>query len=811
MSRTSSAAVRSTKNLIKKIVKTTGLPSEIWSPSEKLSIPTIDGYGFELVDRLIIERPSLDEWPEYRNHRIKVGTKTITTLARVPAANILGYATIIRTSANLTAMVSLAEAAAVSMNESHCQLLWVMMQFIEMGIRSGKDKFHARYEGYEAVSEVRTAETPQQPERQIPLHRTERKPTLLFDAKQQQPRKPINSKKKFHREFSARSQDRQEKIKPRPTLENDNGSWNPLRDRLIDPKLLDRPKSLSKARSVSTGLDRNKGAGTQAVVPDSIPTIKAPSEPIRNYSEHLYFSRTTQELLCPWAFSERDRTDHNVFKYLAEWLELHLGGAISSAPTLPNCIELQMENPIGKVSKSQIKRGCWRDKIISGNIFQFESTQKEESSRARDLIKIQDRFRHFIENDCLLLTGAALWSLFDNALERLPNCQCTFKTNKDFLQCRSIQDGWFIWHTWSSTTEALCQGENCDENIRIALSEEEAGHQFRSTSPCALGWFATDRETPCAIIWDKLSPSPEFKKNFLVKYKVKEFQIQAQLSVPLAVAPQICGAVTFAKDSYIIANSIDSASAIATELAAAAVLLIHDEKRGVHRTFDRADLIEMCCMQLLRDIGYHLSGLPYFSGRNAFLRLETWRHSNFVTFTKKLFTGDQLVRQATRRISEVIDATRTAARDNSTLLYWALEDILRTGSSQALKSPRCQDTSWHKLAFAAPPIILVVGELKPEIFEANCQSVNWHDMASISTRNSFLKVLSLCKGQSFSEIALDPTVNKIVCDQLGRYRDIVYNVVPVGTGKKADPNDLFWGCLDSRALNWEGRCLHYIQ
>ncbi|KAF3278819.1 hypothetical protein TWF970_004363 [Orbilia oligospora] len=275
------------------------------------------------------------------------------------------------------------------------------------------------------------------------------------------------------------------------------------------------------------------------------------------------------------------------------------------------------------------------------------------------------------------------------------------------------------------------------------------------------------------------------------------------------------------------------------EVVAAAVLLIYDEKRGVHRTFDGADLIEMCCMQSLRDIGYDLSYLPHFSGLNVFARLETWYHSNFVSLTRKFFTGDQLVRQATRRISEIIDATKTAARDNSTLLYWALEDILRTGSSQALKAPRSQDISWHKLAFAAPPIILVVGELKPEFLEANCQvPVSWHDMASISTRNSFLKVLGLQKvferyilensvrggvfgshrtlrrwfiqGQPFNEVALGPAINTFVYDQSGRYSDIVYHVVPVGKGKKADPNNLFLGCL-SQGLNWEGRCLHYIQ
>ncbi|KAF3228371.1 hypothetical protein TWF106_007403 [Orbilia oligospora] len=803
MSRNPGAAAPS-KDIIKEIAEMTGLPSDIWSPSKKLSIPTLDGYDYELLGPM--RHYSLGG-PSKRmglDHSIKIGAKTITTLSRVPVVSVLGYATIIRTSANLTAMVSLAEAAAVSMNENHCQLLWIMMRFIEKAIKSSENsEVIASYHCNKARSEAQNIETSQQPERQSVSHNSERNLAQLFETEEHWSDDSVSSKQDLQREPSARHWDPRGKIRPKPAWKSDDDRWIPL------PMAPEGPDM--------------------------------PPEPNLHFFGRLSFSCNTQELLCNRKPSRPEISDYKVFRYLAEWLEFHLGGVIDSTSILPQYIDLQMEKPIRRVSKSQAKRGCWRDKVISGNMFQLENPPLGATSRTQDLVKVQDKFRHFIENDCLLLTGAALWRLFDNVLERLPNCQCTFKTSKDFLQCRKMQDGWFMWHTWSSTSEALCLGENCDKNIRVALSEEEAGHQFRSTSPCALGWFATDREKPDAIIWDKLSPSPVFKKQVLVKYKVKEFQIQAQLSVPLVVAPQICGAVTFAKDSYIIANSIDSASAIAMELVAAAVSLIYDETRGVHRTFDGADLIEMCCMQLLRDIGYDFSGLPHFSGLNAFVRLETWSHSNFVTLTNKLFTGDQLVRQATRRISEIIDATRTAARDNSTLLYWALEDILRTGSSQALKAPRCRDISWHKLAFAAPPIILVVGELKPEVFKANRQPLSWHTIASTSTSTpnspSIMfgprKVLGryllnntvrggvfgshrtlsrwFIQGQPFSEAALDPTVNTFVCDQPRRCIDIVYHVVPVGEGKKADTSNLFRRCHGHLGLNWEGRCIHYVQ
>ncbi|EGX46032.1 hypothetical protein AOL_s00110g196 [Orbilia oligospora ATCC 24927] len=342
-----------------------------------------------------------------------------------------------------------------------------------------------------------------------------------------------------------------------------------------------------------------------------------------------------------------------------------------------------------------------------------------------------------------------------------------------------------------------------------------------------------DRDTPDAIIWDTISPSTEFRKNVLVKYKVKEFQIQAQLSVPLAVTPQICGAVTFAKDNYVITNSIDQDSIIAMDLVAAAVLLIYDESRGVHRTFDGADLIEMCCIQSLRDIGYDFAYLPQFSNPDALSRLQTWYYSNFVSLTRKYFTGDQLIRQATRRISEMIEAARVAVRDNSTLPYWALEDFLRTGSIQAFKPPRFQDTSWHILALAAPPIILVVGELKPDFFHEDGLPPSWPSSNAISKINTLLKSFGLGKVlqkycaeprarggifgshrtlrrwliqvQSFSGAYLRPADNHIVYNLPSSRCDCAYDVFPLQKGDNRDNKHLFGGCPNNGILLLDGK------
>jgi hypothetical protein len=210
----------------------------------------------------------------------------------------------------------------------------------------------------------------------------------------------------------------------------------------------------------------------------------------------------------------------------------------------------------------------------------------------------------------------------------------------------------------------------------------------------------------------------------------------------VVVSPQIGCAVTFSKQNYAIANSIDRDSIIAMERAAASVVLVYDESRRLHLTFDGADVIEMCCIQFLREIGCDPSYLPPFSHSSALLRLQTWLCSNFVSIRGTYFTGDHLVRQATRKISELIEITKRAFKEDTKLLYWLLEDILRVCSGQALKAPRCQHASWHKLAFAAPPLILVVGELDAQFLTMSGAPLRWSASESKSTP-IFKKVFGL--------------------------------------------------------------------
>jgi hypothetical protein len=118
----------------------------------------------------------------------------------------------------------------------------------------------------------------------------------------------------------------------------------------------------------------------------------------------------------------------------------------------------------------------------------------------------------------------------------------------------------------------------------------------------------------------------------------------------------------------------------------------------------------MCCLQHLRKIGYDPASLPPFSHHTALQRLATWSTSTFPCPTGSSITGDHLVRQITNYISELIDQNKLAVKD-SEFLYWLLEDVLQGVPSKALKAPRCEHNSWHRLAFKVVPLVFIVGEI----------------------------------------------------------------------------------------------------
>src|SRR5947209_17130774 len=112
-------------NPIQDIVKATGLPPDIWPSGRPRITPKLQGRDYTLLDEYLFH--NFDFNTEGRDW-IRIHENTIAALQCLPAEQVLGHATLVRTPTQLTAMVSIAEAATASMEESYCQLLWVMVK-----------------------------------------------------------------------------------------------------------------------------------------------------------------------------------------------------------------------------------------------------------------------------------------------------------------------------------------------------------------------------------------------------------------------------------------------------------------------------------------------------------------------------------------------------------------------------------------------------------------------------------------------------------------------------------------------------------
>lgn len=655
--------MREPVNHIKDIVKATGLPLEIWPSVRPPREPLLEGCHYRLRDQY-----RLTNLFDFENSRVfectRIHENTITALQTLPAEQVLGSATLLRTT-QLTAMVSIAEAAYASLEENYCQLLWAMVKLIESGLRSGG-------RGYQTLQWEVEISYADHIRRTRPLAaESDGLADALIDVREQQQRL------QYQVEVIRRQNE----------------------------------EILRLLRTMSQGYYES-GGHMQSQEDETARSSTAADEKTPKYYSARSFEIALRKKDGQWFLY----TDHNkvaAFAFLVDWLDVQLGRtrfqriprAIQSVNRGDKTESPERSGDAARQNRSETS-GCWRGKILSGNVLNMPTPEGKEIQNLE--FRKQPPFHSPETSDCLILTAAALWALFDNSLERMQNCQCTFRAaGKDYIQCRSERDGWLLWHTFSD--EAVCEGRYCDSNIRIALTAEEAGQRLYTTTPCALGWVAMGRSSPSSTIWKTLSATTEFKRKTAVKYTVKEFQALAQLSAPAAVSPLIGGAITFVKRYYEIANSIDHESIIAMEQTAAAVVLIYDEKRGVHLTCDGADVIEMCCLQYLREMGCSTMDLPPFSHSSALLRLQTWYSSKFLSVRGTYVTGDHLVRQATKKISQLLETTQRAFKEGD-LLYWLLEDVLGI-AGRAIKAPPCKHASWHKLAFAAPPLILVVGEV----------------------------------------------------------------------------------------------------
>ena len=555
----------------------------------------------------------------------------------------------------------------------------------------------------------------------------------------------------------------------------------------------------------------------------------------------LYLRKRGQK--CSFWTSSNSERELGILADLVDWLEMALGGRgfTTSSSLLSGCIRLEDDNaiffgegvhPSSNPAKAQ---GCWRKKVISGNILGPPlsiATAAPGKTAGGISLGIQPFPHPFSESkDGLALTMAALWSLFDNAVERMPHCNCTFKTKSgDFIQCKKKIGKWYLWHTFSD--EKPCGGKQCESNVCVALTATEPGERIYTTSPCVLGWATQGRTKPDSPIWNTLPVTSDFRKKTFTKYDLTEVQALGQLTIPAIVSPQIGAGITFSKRFYEVANSIDHASKLAMGIAAATVVLIFDERRGLHIACDGADIIEMLCLQLLKNLGHNSSYLPPFAHPTALQRLDTWYQSSFVTPTGTYITGDCLVREASKRISELVWHTKTASKRDKALLYWPLEDILRGNAGKALKAPRIENVSWHELAFEYPPLILVVGDVDAKLITATGCSLKLKTSDSKSnTASQFISnmkqlvtphparggiVGSHCnierwflQAGSFYKASLGETENQVVFGDQDTDSECTYRMARCSEGGTF-PDSPFASCRDCQQ-NGSQRCLHYIQ
>ena len=446
----------------------------------------------------------------------------------------------------------------------------------------------------------------------------------------------------------------------------------------------------------------------------------------------LLLERQARIRIPSYLYLHRNATD---IERVLQWIEATLSGGGIEIPL--NRID---GKPFGMVSRflssegTSSAVGCWRKKILAGIVPEIRDSFDEAFGLKKPLeldnvVPVSD------VSDGLILTAAALWSLFDNSLERLPGCLCTFRSEGgDHIVCRQKREQggieWLLWHV-PSEGDPLCNGENCQSNLAVALSDEEQGQRLFTVSPCILAWNAETRASATRPIAAEMSVSREFIKRKVIKRQVESYQVQGALSAPFPLTPQILGGITFSKKRYLVANSIDRDSDLALGRAAAAIVLVYCERSGIHLLTSGAEVIDILCLHLLRDTSYNQDIPPAFETGSAESRLQEWKSQNFQTIAQLLIPGQRLVREATRSVSTLLDVTKTIVASNGGApVYWSLESLLQFAQDEALLPPKHHNhVSWHKLAAACPPLILAVGKVEPRLLNQATGSLTWKESA----------------------------------------------------------------------------------
>jgi hypothetical protein len=841
---------------IQVILESTGLPADIWGDQPK----------FPRSGKIVRFRDKSDwegstyggfESSQYYD-RIPIHSRVISDLTRLPAAHVLGQVALIRTVGGLTAMVSIAEAARLLLDEAQSDLLWFIVHEIERQLRADATDGKDGYVSIDGDVEIPEAEH---------LARERRKEEILIRNKLKEEREKLEEERERLAQEKAILRlekpvlERQKDSPWRRENELGSSAWGLLSKEVEKGKDKNRKRADASESSaleiltkeVEKGKEENKSLqlqlkGIREQNDEILRLLKGLHErddrqrkdPPKKYYENYTFLFAARKNDGQWfLFAKTARMFATDIKFLIDWLEVALGGSgfesSVSSTLFSGCIKLRDENQSLFSEDATQTHGCWRKKILSGNILAVpRSTTGVPLIKPTITLQSENPVQGVPNKDLgdgLLLSAAALWSLFDNSLQRIPSCGCTFKAgSNEYIQCKGFLEGsqLLLWHTFSNTQP--CNGNDCEINQRVALTAGERGVRLFSTSPCVLGWTGNSRTKPSSPLWKTLSVTDDFKKRGSAKYEVTEVQAQAHLSIPSIVTPRIAGGITFSTRNYEIANTIDTESIIAMGKCAELVVLIYDESKRLHLACDGADLIEIMCMHSLREMGKDTSSLPKFSYNNALLRLPTWYQSVFVSPMGTRYTGDHLIREASKTISKLVDFATRAAKKDSELLYWLLEDVL-CGSGSAKKAPKSKtDVSWYELAFKKPPLILAIGELDDALLTLKNDCIQWlpsptrdkkllfnfsgifkHQPspgAIVSTERNMRRWL--LQARPFYGATLERTDDSVKVG-LGP-SEPTYRVVE-SSHSGDDSGIVFMSCDDCKKTSEDStkRCLHYIQ
>jgi hypothetical protein len=382
-------------------------------------------------------------------------------------------------------------------------------------------------------------------------------------------------------------------------------------------------------------------------------------------------------------------------------------------------LTVQMPSLLNTAEINTKKNGCWRKKIRGGVLL-----QASKPLLPADIpIKLDAN-----EQNSLILTAGALWSLFYHRLEPIDGCGCTFRIGEqEFLTCRKRErvpesPDWYFWHYFTEPAE-LCNGENCKKTVSMDFTDPDRIH-FKS--PCVLGWAAHTRVSPRDPIARKIEISASFAKRKEITYSASSFHLQAQLGYSGVLQAQSVAGITFDMKRYNVANSIPYNSILATALTEVATVLVYCEERGIHLAMHGADLVEAICMNLLDQLLVSEESMPSFSQPCAIERMRTWRESTFITSSGLLVPGAVLVTYACRRVQEFLSQTRSLKKP----LYWSFRDMLAGTVCTGLKAPNeVKRTGWYALSMDFPLLIVAVGQIEDKLLfplnNPNISSLQW--------------------------------------------------------------------------------------